>query len=136
MVRTKDSVKVRDLDTNNPVGHYKGFLVFKQKDEKYVGVDSNDFEVKGNNLDDLKRKIDRYIPIQNKDSKTKDGEEQTIGNYEGYRLVFKNGFVRALEDGFTKFEVLSSMGNGGWTQADVKKLMNKIDWYTTRTVGE
>lgn len=66
-------------------------------------------------------------PPISKDSKTKDGEDQLIGNYNGYRIVFNGGFIKAQEDGFTKFEIPSSMGAGGWSQADVQKIFSKID---------
>jgi hypothetical protein len=125
MVRTKDSVKVRDAVRPGLVQVGKtlfwhgreGDVVSVQGDIIILDIDGEKYKVRAGECE----------AGTTGDSKTKDGEEQTIGNYEGYRLVFKNGFVRALEDGFTKFEVLSSMGNGGWTQADVKKLMNKID---------
>jgi hypothetical protein len=125
MVRTKDSVKVRDAVRPGLVQVGKtlfwhgreGDVVSVQGDIIILDIDGEKYKVRAGECESG----------TTGDSKTKDGEEQTIGNYEGYRLVFKNGFVRALEDGFTKFEVLSSMGNGGWTQADVKKLMNKID---------
>jgi hypothetical protein len=132
MVRTKDSA-TKDSDVvvaQNTLSHQK---VKEASGLFNCGYLYSGSEVTFTDVSD-KQKLLAWIKnnggnvIRFEDTKkTKDGEEQTIGNYEGYRLVFKNGFVRALEDGFTKFEVLSSMGNGGWTQADVKKLMNKID---------
>ena len=102
---------------------YKGWKIYidsvnnNKPSSSYASKNGED-DIFGNNISGVKKKIDGYS--------TKDAEEQTIGNYEGYKSIFKNGFIRAQEDGFTKYEVSSSMGAGGWTQADIKKLMDKI----------
>jgi hypothetical protein len=140
MVRTKDS-KTKDYGEYRRIGDYRKWILFVKEAEVSLGRRNalNAFgqlynarniegeEVNASSVEELKRKIDRYIQIQNKDSKTKDGEDQTIGNYNGYHIVFNGGFIRAQEDGFTKIEFPSSMGAGGWSRADVQKMFDKID---------
>jgi hypothetical protein len=115
MVRTKDD------EGDGTVVHNDGNYHVEQGPGPFFYV------FKGSEEIDMCSTLEIAKKVISEDKGTKDAEEQTIGNYNGYKMVFTGGFLRAQEDGFTKFEVLSSMGAGGWTQADVKKLMDKID---------
>ena len=71
-VETKDS-KTKDMDTNNPSGYYKGFLVFRQPNETFEGVNSSgSAHLKGKDLDSLKKEIDNYKSEHGSFDKTKD----------------------------------------------------------------
>ena len=146
MVRTKDSIGMKDgpndvIDSrtkdveNGYIAFYKG-----KKMEVYADT-SYHAQQKAAQAFGAKKSYEVTVVLAEKngeqvvhkpmDSKTKDDyyspTDQTIGNYNGYHIVFNGGFIRAQEDGFTKIEFPSSMGAGGWSRADVQKMFDKID---------
>ena len=124
MVRTKDSVRPGLVEVGKTLFWHgrEGDVVSVKGDIIILDIDGEKYKIRasecesGTTGDSLKTKDDYYSPT-----------DQTIGNYNGYHIVFNGGFIRALENGFTKIEFPSSMGAGGWSRADVQKMFDKID---------